>query len=285
MHTRTHTHANVRGNSRSSTFAIPAPAWLAAPCLRLLGLLGLALALLSAGAGTAAAAADNAPALVISYHVAPGQRPALRAALQKDALRQFQQWQDQGLLKGYTLLFNRYADSDNWDALALLRFASPSEQSRWRQVELAHPGGLPDTALGLASAIHTTPVEVPRAGGGDVEPHGVYVVIPYTVLIPAGDYLKYADGYVLPQFDGWMQEGALSRYEMFTAQFGASRPWSTLIVLAYKDDAALAARNAVVAKVRARLANDPQWKAISDGKARVREERQVVVADALSPRP
>lgn len=245
---------------------------------RLLRALGLALTLLCTGA---AWAADTAPALVISYHVAPAQRPALRTALQRDALRQFQQWQAQGLIKGYTLLFNRYADSDNWDALALLRFDDAAELSRWQQVEHAHPGGLPASALALTTAIHTTPVEVPRTGGAEVPGQGVYVVIPYTVLIPAGDYLKYADGYVLPQFDGWMQEGVLSRYDMFTAQFGASRPWSTLIVLAYKDDTALAARNAVVAKVRARLAGDPQWKAISDGKARVREERQVVVADAL----
>src|SRR5262249_39688804 len=151
--------------------------------------------------------------------------------------------------KAYTLLFNRYADSDNWDALAQLSFAGSAELGRWQQVERAHPGGLPAKAAALASAIPTTPVELARsAGPAQADKDTVYLAIPYTVLIPAGDYLKYADGYVLPQFDGWMQEGVLAHYGLYTASFGASRPWSTFILLAYRNDAALARRAAVVAK-------------------------------------
>jgi hypothetical protein len=245
-------------------------------------LLSLFTALLLALLAVQAQAGEAAPALIISYHVAPAQRPALRAALEHDALRQFETWKTQGLLKSYTLLFNRYADSDNWDALAQLSFAGPAELSRWQQVERRHPGGLPPKAAALTHAIHTTPVELARSNGpAPTDKDTVVLAIPYTVLVPGGDYLKYADGYVLPQFDGWMQEGVLSHYALYTASFGASRPWSTLILLAYRNDAALARRAAVVAKVRARLATDPAWKAISDNKTHVREERQVVVADLL----
>lgn len=55
-----------------------------------------------------------------------------------------------------------------------------------------------------------------------------------------------------------------------------------MVVLQYKDEAALSAREAVVAKVRARLKANPEWKAISDGKKDVRTELQVVVADRLA---
>jgi hypothetical protein len=55
-----------------------------------------------------------------------------------------------------------------------------------------------------------------------------------------------------------------------------------MVILAYKDEDALAKRNAIVAKVRARLAANPVWKAISESKKSVREEKQVVIAEQLS---
>jgi hypothetical protein len=54
------------------------------------------------------------------------------------------------------------------------------------------------------------------------------------------------------------------------------------VILEYKDEEALARRNAVVAKVRARLKEIPEWKAISDNKKTVRDEKQVVLADQIS---
>jgi hypothetical protein len=55
-----------------------------------------------------------------------------------------------------------------------------------------------------------------------------------------------------------------------------------MVILEYKDEEALARRNAVVAKVRARLKEIPEWKAISDNKKTVRDEKQVVLADQIS---
>jgi hypothetical protein len=37
----------------------------------------------------------------------------------------------------------------------------------------------------------------------------------------------------------------------------------------------------VVAKVRARLKDNPEWKAISDAKKSIRNEKQLVIADPL----
>jgi hypothetical protein len=51
--------------------------------------------------------------------------------------------------------------------------------------------------------------------------------------------------------------------------------------LEYTDDEALARRAEVVAKVRARLASDAAWKAISDGKQSIRTEKRLVVADQV----
>jgi hypothetical protein len=57
-----------------------------------------------------------------------------------------------------------------------------------------------------------------------------------------------------------------------------------LLVLEYKSDQALGARDATVAKVRGRLKENPKWKAISDSKKNVRVERSPVIADSIAAR-
>lgn len=78
-----------------------------------------------------------------------------------------------------------------------------------------------------------------------------------------------------------MDEGVLTGYSLYTSRFPAGRPWNAMVVLQYKDETALSAREAVVTKVRERLKRNAEWKAISDGKKNVRTEQQVVVADRI----
>ncbi len=236
--------------------------------------------------GTASAAEpsdSNALSLIITYQTAPANRPALRHELEQSTVREFARWKHDGRIKLYRVLFNRYADSDNWDAMALLTFATPEDLYRWRAVERTQPAALSAKALAMTTAIHTTPVDTKRAEALDAKsPNAVYVVIPYKTLVPADEYEKYADGYVIPQFKGWIDEGVLSGYSLYTSQFPAGRAWNAMVVLQYKDEAALSAREAVVASVRERLKTNAAWKAISESKKSVRTEEQVVVADPVA---
>ena len=248
-------------------------------------LFGLFLALLFGVAMAPAVAADPpafvGPSLIISYHVAPANRVAFRSHWEHTEQPQFRKWKEEGVLRGFKVLFNRHVDSDNWDALAVLDFRDVNELIRWQQIERAQPAGLSAAALALTREIHTVPAGLVRSGAavtGATEP--TWLVIPYAILVSAPEYLKYLDSYVLPQFDGWVQEGALSSYGVYMGTFPAGRPWSTLVILEYRSEQDLALRDAVVARVRARLAMNPQWKAISDNKTRIRDERQLIVADA-----
>lgn len=233
-----------------------------------------------------AEAADTSPAdasaLIVTYQVAPANRPALREELEKSGVRQFQRWQEEGILQSYRLLFSRYADSDNWDAMALLTFSSPANSARWKKLEQTSPAGLSQKALGLITSIHSTPVSLARSKSAPAAPaNSVFVVIPYVTLVSAADYLKYADGYAIPQFDGWIADGVLSHYDLFSSTFPAGRPWHAMVILEYKDEASLAQRNAVETKVRAKLKDIPEWKSLSDNKKNIRDEKQVVVAELL----
>ena len=223
------------------------------------------------------------PTLVVALYARPADRPALRQELVQAQAARLARWRSQGLISGYRLLFTRYADAGVWDGLEVLTFPDEAALSRWGVVERDGAGGLTSRALERVSQVVTTPTEQVRHAA--LTPGGQapsFLVVPYAALVSTPDYLKYLDGYTLPQFEGWMSEGVLDGYDIELSRYPADRPWLSLILLRYHDDAALAQRDATTAKVRARLADDPAWKAISDNKKAVRTEKVAAVADPLA---
>lgn len=220
--------------------------------------------------------------LVILYHCAPAQRVQFRQQMIQTGLRRFEDFRAQGILANYRILFSRYADTNNWDMLALLSFSNYTNAVAWKKIERSNPGGLNPETLSLLTAIHSYPVDRMRANGAPTAPADpVFLVVPYTFSVATSAYLKYADDYVAPQFEGWIEEGVLSGYELFLQRYSAGRPWDSLIFLEYKDDESLGARERVVAKVRQRLQSNAVWRAVSENKQSVRVEKEAVVADQL----
>ena len=251
--------------------------------------LGSGLLLLCALLACPAQAADPRESgprtLIITYHTLPANRLAFRQELEQSGARQFQRWKDDGVLQGYRLLFNRYVDSVNWDAMALVTFAKESDIERWKRIELEAPAGLSQKALSLATSIDTVPADLRRQNGtAQTGNSSVFLVIPYEYVVPVDEYIAYLDGYVLPQTDGWVEEGVLASYGVYLARYPAGRPWQSLLVLEYKSDQALGARDAAVAKVRARLKENPKWRAISDSKKNVRVEKVPEITDTIAAR-
>ncbi|MGI8742764.1 MAG: hypothetical protein ACR2NN_09365 [Bryobacteraceae bacterium] len=223
--------------------------------------------------------------LVILYRCAPAQRPQLREQVMHTGLRRFEDFRAQGILAKYRILFSRYVDTNNWDMLALLSFSNYTNFTAWKKVERTSPGGLSPETLALTTAINSYPVDRMRGNATTtVPPDPVFLVVPYTFSVSAPDYLKYADDYVTPQFDGWLAEGVLAGYDIFLQRYSASRPWGSLILLEYRDDESLGARERVVAKVRQRLQSNAAWRAIAQNKQSVRVEKEAVVADELAIR-
>jgi hypothetical protein len=231
-------------------------------------------------------AADAAPqGLLISYHVASQHRLALRQAIEQGAQARLKRLQDGGVLESYRLLFSRHADAEQWDALAVIVFTDPAKTSQWAALEREYPAALDAATLARLSAVHSVPVERVRSQREGARPASpVVLAIPYLALVPATDYLSYADSYVIPQFQGWMREGLAWQYSVFACSLPAGRAWSHLILVDYRSDEALAARQTTVAKVRSQLREVPQWRAINESKTRVREEKPAVIADDITAR-
>src|SRR5260370_20234654 len=80
--------------------------------------------------------------LLLLYKCKPENRPGFRSYLQRKELPRLRAMQKAGSLAEEHILFSRYVDTENWDALIFLQFSSPQAASAWSAVEAATPAGL-----------------------------------------------------------------------------------------------------------------------------------------------
>jgi hypothetical protein len=222
--------------------------------------------------------------LVITFRCKPENRVALREHTLTVGLAQLEGYKVQGVLRDYQVLFNSYLDSDTYDMLYLLSFEKYANVAQWREIEKQFPGGLSADGLKLISSAVTYPLDVARhAGSPKPRERGksVFFIIPYDYQAATDEYVKYLDGYVIPQVTGWIKENVLAAYTIYLGRYPTSRPWASLFVLEYRDSDAFGLREATVTKVRSALQNDPAWRALSDTKHKIRIEKETVIAEEL----
>ena len=221
--------------------------------------------------------------LLITYRCQPADRPALREYLKFTEIPKLEALVHSRVLSSKKVLFSRYADTANWDLAIFLEFSSPEKMEQWNDLERTSPAGFDIKGLKLVSEIATYPIDMVGSEtrlGKVTNP--VFLVIPYHYTVAKDAYIQYLHGYVFPQTSGWMAEGILTSYSMYVGRGAEARPWSSVLLLEYRDDEALGKREAVVAKVRERLKSDPAWKALSDSKHSVRTENAPIVAEELN---
>lgn len=231
---------------------------------------------------SAAHAAQPSSGLVIELYTQPDQRPSLRAGLAQTQLQRLEAWRKSGLLSSYRLLFTRYADAGQWDAMEVLTFPDAAALGRWKTVEAATPAGLAPEAASLVSKIVTTPQSTIAGSGASSKEDAsqVFLVVPYHVHAPLPDYEDYLRPIDL-QFDALMKSHDLNGYEIHFSTYPIDRPWQSLILLRYHDDEALALREDSMARVRAGLAGNPAFLKVTSDKKAVRDEAGPAVADEL----
>jgi hypothetical protein len=226
--------------------------------------------------------------LVITYRCTAANRPRLRSYMLKQGVQRFEKWKQDGTLANYRILFNRYNDTETYDMMAILNFGKYSEVDKWAAIEAESPGGLTEEALSFITPLNTYSMDVIWHGStASVKAppaRTVFFLIPYDYYPHTMDeYIKYANGYVIPQINGWVSKGVLANYAIYLNRYPTSRPWKVLFALEYKDGESFGARERTIAEVRAALKSDPNWKALSDTKLNMRIEKETVVADELLP--
>lgn len=231
---------------------------------------------------------DTGPlTLLITYRCDPVNRPAFRSYQKSDGIAQFDKWKEEGIIKEYRFFFNWYVDDGTWDAMTMLRFHEYVDVARWKGIEEKMPGGLSKKALELAMPLRTSSADVVWQKPGDEKKtdheESVFLLIPYKYLGLVSEYKAYVDGYVIPQLDGWIAEDVLVTYKVLLNRFPTGDRWGAMLVLEYKNLEAFGKRKLTKNKIRVGLRKIPEWKAYSDIKRTIRQEREPVIADQLNP--
>lgn len=233
-------------------------------------------------------AANPQNAVVIMYRGTVAGRPRLRREALQALMPRLERWRRDGTLAGYRVLFNSFPDRATWDLLVILTFEDFAGIEKWRDIERASPGGLTPRELGVLapSAEYLMDIVGQARAAGTSRP-GVFLVIPYVFSpTPVEKYLRYAHGYVLPETQGWMRHGNISSYGLYVNRYYPDAPVQSLLVVEYRDFAALARRQAVVEQTRKELGADAAWKSWSEAKDRehIRTEKRAVIAEQLAAR-
>ena len=230
---------------------------------------------------------DRPTALIFTYRAHPGMRAQFRAVMQAEGVRQLEQWKEQHVFASYEALFTAFAGNNAPDMFLVVRFAHFHDLAKWEALEAAYPGGLPAKAQALADVESSGTADVVQdrtstaAGGKDAQ----FFVLEYDVLVDSAKYESYVKGYVAPQFEKWVDAGVLASYATYVNQNPAGAPWTSFIVLEYKDLPSLAKREVVKAQARKELAaSDAVWKKWSDDKTAIRKEKAAIPALNLKGR-
>ena len=246
----------------------------------------VALCVLGVGAQAALAQAEvNGPtALITTYRAKPGARVRFRSLMAGEGVTQFEKWKRQGVFASYQMLFTTYAAESEPDMFLIVRFNHFADLARWQKVEESYPGGLPADVQPIASADTSGTADIVNESSvAATTKDSQFFVLEYDVLVDMPKYTSYVQGYAVPQFDAWEKAGVLSSYASYVNQNPAGAPWSSLILLEYKDLPSLAAREVVKSKARVELAaTNPAWKKWSDDKTAMRKEKTAIAVRELN---
>jgi hypothetical protein len=227
----------------------------------------------------------NGPtALITTYRALPGQRVKFRDIMRTEGVAQFEKWRQAGVFASYQALFTTYAADSVPDMFLVVRFNHFTDLARWQRLEEDLPGGLPADAQMIASPETSATADIVKESFARLTTReSQFFVLEYDVLVDMPRYTSYVLGYAVPQFDEWEKAGVLSSYASYVNQNPAGAPWSSFILLEYKDLPSLAAREVVKTKARADLAaSNPVWKKWSDDKTAMRTEKAAIPVRQLN---
>jgi hypothetical protein len=220
--------------------------------------------------------------LVIQYRASAANRVPFRTYLANDMAAKLRAMRARGEIEDFRIFYSWYRQPNVWDGLVILRFPSPVAVEKWNVLERTQPGGLDARGLALADPVATYSTDLSWSRNpDDLKPGTVYYIIPYEYRNEA-EYRDYVKAYVLPQFDGWIGDGALSGYEIYMNRYATGAPWDSLFIQHYRDMSAFGRRAALTEATRVKLRENAEWKAWSDRKAGIRSESENSIAELIA---
>lgn len=225
--------------------------------------------------------------LFLTYKCPVENRNAFRAHMEGEGLNRFESWKKKGILSDYLILFSSftYANPTVPDAMIRVDLSAYRDVAKWKAIERTMPAGLSAEALSLCKPLDSYLADLTWQGGQAERRHletAIYVRNPIHFKGAKAEYGEYFEGYVKPQFDAWVDAGALSWWGAYHNQLRDGDAWDLLVLYQYKDLSALAQRDVAKQKVRAELGeNNPEWVRYRDNKWDVRWSELFIPMDVL----
>lgn len=217
---------------------------------------------------------------ILTYSMRTGKRASYLDAMRTTGLSQLQRWKRERILRSYQVLVASASAAGTPDLFLILRFDDRAGLERWRKIEQAGHGGLPAEAQARLSVVDV----IAEQSVAPETPESQYLALEYDIFADEGKYRSYINGYVVPQFAGWEKAGVLADYTVFVKRDPATAPGASLILLRYRDLAALSQRDRIKDEVRAHLAaTNPAWERWSEDKTAIRREKTPIPLRALQP--
>jgi hypothetical protein len=255
-------------------------------CKAILARIMLACALLAALVATPSLAqdelTDGPKTLIINYSADAAKRADFRQYMAGPFADKLSALRGEGKLAAYQVYYSWYPQPEVWDAMVVLHFPTYSAVEEWRAVERSRPGGLDAAGLALAKpkAVYSADLSWNKSVD-NLDVGEIYYVIPYEYR-EAAEYRSYVAGYVTPQFDGWIREGALSGYQIYMNRYSVGAPWDSLFIQRYRNFEAFGKRQHVLDKVRVGLRQQPEWMEWHKRKADIRSETENSIAELIA---
>lgn len=226
--------------------------------------------------------ADGPKTVIINYGADAAKRADFRQYMAGPFAARLSALRGKGKLAAYQVYYSWYPQPEVWDAMVVLHFSTYSAVEEWRAVERNQPGGLDAAglALGKPKAVYSADLSWNKSVD-DLDVGEVYYVIPYEYR-EAGEYRSYVAGYVTPQFDGWIREGALSGYQIYMNRYSVGTPWDSLFIQRYRNFEAFGKRQHVLDKVRVGLRQQPEWMEWHKRKSDIRSETENSIAELIA---
>jgi hypothetical protein len=229
--------------------------------------------------------ADGPTALITTYRARPEARARFRRIMSVEGVAQLERWKRQDVFVSYQALFTTYPADRTPDMYLILHFRHFTDLAAWQRIEETMPGGLPADAQAIASPSTSETADiVSESSVAHPTKDSQFFVLEYEVTTDMPKYASYVRGYAVPQFEAWEKAGVLSSYAAYINQNPAGAPWSSFILLEYKDLNSLAQRELIKDQARAQLAaGNPTWKTWSLDKSAIRKEQAAIPVRALLP--
>lgn len=226
--------------------------------------------------------AEGPRTVIINYRADAAKRVEFRRHLAGPFADRLAALRREGKLAAYEVYYAWYRQPEVWDAMTVLHFASYADVKQWLAVERGRPGGLDAAGLALGEPVATYSADLSwEKSQDDLDVGEVYYVIPYSYREVA-EYREYVQAYVIPQFDGWIREGALSGYQLYVNRYAVGTPWDSLFIQRYRDFDAFGKRQQVLDKVRVGLRESPEWMGWHKRKGDIRSETENSIAELIA---